>query len=369
MMFVVFILLLSLASTVHGFVGSPVTSFRMIKGIVSMKQIEGNWMKKMQKAVLPAMIATSLLLNLPEEADAARSGGRSGGSSFSRGGGGGGGGFRGGGGGRSSTRLGGSVGYGGPTIMPIMPMYSPFGYSPFGFSPFGFMPINFNVLILAGVAYVVYNALKNRVGGADFTGDGIESGSLGSGATVMKIQVALSADWAEQKNIMNTLARLAEKNAAMGGRNELATLLSDASLALLRKQADWNSVAYESELFGGGGKKAEPAFQQLAIKERAKFEEETSKIATIAPSAVGSSPTQVVVSIVVAVRGRSSAYMSGPMRTTTDVSRCLQGLATDALTDQGENVMAVEVLWTPSEPGNTISPRELIDDYPELIRL
>ena len=371
MIFAVAILALTLSS-VQGFGLSPLT-LRRQQGMMTMKQPEeGNFMQKMQKVlkskVLPAIVASSLLLNMPTEADAARSGGRSGGSSFSRGGGGG---FGGGGGGgmRSSTRLSGSVGYGGPTIMPIMPMYSPFGYSPFGFSPFGFMPINFNVLILAGVAYVVYNALKNRVGGSDFTGDGIESGSLGRGATVMKIQVALSADWAEQKNIMNTLARLAEKNAAMGGRNDLATLLSDASLALLRKQGDWNAVAYESELFGGGGRKAEPAFQQLAIKERAKFEEETSKIATIAPSAVGSSPTQVVVSIVVAVRGRSSGYMSGPMRSTADVSRCLQGLATDALTDQGENVMAVEVLWTPSEPGNTISPRELIEDYPELIRL
>ena len=253
--------------------------------------------------------------------------------------------------------------------MPIMPMYSPFGFSPFGFSPFGFMPINLNVLILGGIAYAVYTALQNRAGGSDFTGDGIESGSLGSGATVMKIQVALSADWAERNNIMNTLARLAEKNSAMGGRNDLAQLLSEASLALLRKQGDWNSVAYEGELFGGGGRKAEPAFQQLAVKERAKFEEETSSIASIAPSAVGSTPTQVVVSIVVALRGKGSGYMSSPVRTTADVSRCLQGLASDALTDGGENIMAVEVLWTPSEPGNSISPRELIEDYPELIRL
>ena len=180
MIFAVAILALTLSS-VQGFGLSPLT-LRRQQGMMTMKQPEeGNFMQKMQKVlkskVLPAIVASSLLLNMPTEADAARSGGRSGGSSFSRGGGGG---FGGGGGGgmRSSTRLSGSVGYGGPTIMPIMPMYSPFGYSPFGFSPFGFMPINFNVLILAGVAYVVYNALKNRVGGSDFTGDGIESGRM-----------------------------------------------------------------------------------------------------------------------------------------------------------------------------------------------
>jgi uncharacterized membrane protein len=48
---------------------------------------------------------------------------------------------------------------------------------------------------------------------------------------------------------------------------------------------------------------------------------------------------------------------------------CLQSLAADALTDDGENIMAVELLWTPSETGTVISQRELIEDYPELIKL
>ena len=322
----------------------------------------------LKSKVMPAVIGASLILNAPDVTNAASSGGRSGGSSF-RSSGGGGSSFR----SPSSTRMYGSSpsvrsNYA-PSPITIMPMYTPF-YSPFGFSPFGgFMPINFNVLLIAGIAYVVYTSLQNRAGGSDFTGDGTESGSLGSGATVLKIQVALNSDWSSSNNIMNTLSRLADKNGAMSGRNDLATLLNDASLALLRKQNDWNAAAYEGELFNGGGRRAEPAFQQLAVKERAKFEEETSSVATIAPSALGSTPTQVVVSIVVALRGKSSGYLSGPVRSEADVARCLQGLATDALVDEGENVMAVEVLWTPSESGNTISPRELITDYPELLKL
>ena len=168
---------------------------------------------------------------------------------------------------------------------------------------------------------------------------------------------------------MNTLSMLAEKNGALSGREDIAKLLSEASLALLRKQSDWNSAAYEGELFRGSGQSAEPAFQKLAIKERAKFEEETSSMATVRPSSIGSTPTQVVVSIVVALRGKSSGYMQQNLRSVSDVSACLQGLAADALTDGGDNIMAVEVLWTPSEVGNTISSRELIEDYPELIRL
>jgi uncharacterized membrane protein len=362
-MYRVIVFLLALASSASGLQLGARRGMQM-----NVKNGFDSFITTLKSKVMPAVVGASLLLNTPDVSNAVPSGGRSGGSSF-RSSGGGGSSFR----SPSSTRM-----YGSPSVrsyapspITVMPMYTPF-YSPFGFSPLGFggfMPINFNVLLIAGIAYVVYTSLKNRTGGSDFTGDGIESGSLGSGATVLKIQVALNSDWASSNNVMNTLSRLADKNSAMNGRNDLATLLNDASLALLRKQNDWNAAAYEGEYFNGGGRRAEPAFQQLAVKERAKFEEETSSVATIAPSAVGSTPTQVVVSIVVAMRGKSSGYLSGPVRSEADVARCLQGLATDALVDEGDNVMAVEVLWTPSEPGNTISPRELITDYPELLKL
>ena len=326
------------------------------------------FIEKMKKSLLPIALGASLLLLDPSNADAARSGGRSGGSSFRSGGGGGGGGsYR-----PSQTRLQSSSGYSQPriTVIPTMPMYSPYYgpsvYGPSFFTPF--VPINFNVLLLGGAAFAIYTVLSNRVGGSDFS-NSENTGALGSGATVMKIQIALESDWAEKNNIMGTLSNLAEKNGAMSGRNSIAKLLSEASLALLRKQGDWNSAAYEGELFRNAEKAAEPAFQKLAVKERAKFEEETSSLASIQPSSMGSTPTQVVVSIVVALRGTSSGYMKNNLRSISDVSTCLQGLAADALTDNGENIMAVEVLWTPSEVGNTISSRELIEDYPELIRL
>ena len=326
----------------------------------------------MQNKVLPVLLGAAVLLGplggKVEDANAARSGGRSGGSSFRaapsvR---------------SSSTALRssyGNSGYGGGrgmTIMPVMPMYSPFGFGGgFGFSPFGgFMPINLNVIILAGVAYAVYTALSNRAGGSDFSNDGT-SGSLGNGASVLKLQLSLSSDWNQPGNIMETLTRLAERNSAMTGRTDLSRLLSDSSLALLRRQSDWNSAAYEGEQFMFGPQKAEPYFQRLAVSERAKFEEENSSstVAVIKSSNSGTSkPTEVVVSLVVAIRGSSSAFQKN-VNSVSDVKKCLQGLAADALTDEGDNIMAVEVLWTPSEPGTVISEREIIEDYPELIRL
>ena len=322
--------------------------------------------KNMKAKFLPAVLGAGLCLMATgpvDPAHAARSGSRGGGSSFRmpR--------SSGGGGMRSSTAMRSSRGYGGGGVMP-MPMMSPYGYSSFGFSPFGFMPVNLNVLVLGFIAYTVFNALANRTGGSDFSNDGTV-GSLGGGATVLKLQISMTSDWSQKGNIMETLTRLAEKNNAMSGRSDLAKLLSESSMAILRRQNDWNSAAYEGELFSFGAQKAEPYFQRLTVQERAKFEEETTpdSVAMIKNSneIVASLPTEMVVSIVVAMRGESSAYAKN-VRSLADVSKCLQGLAADSLTDDGDNVMAVEILWTPSEPTTVISERELIEDYPELVK-
>ena len=79
----------------------------------------------------------------------------------------------------------------------------------------------------------------------------------------------------------------------------------------------------------------------------AKFEEETKgNMKLLEPSRTqrfdGSQPTQAVVSIVVAIRGQSQAVMSR-VRSNNDVVSVLEKLAADALTDEGDNVMALEV--------------------------
>lgn len=332
------------------------------------------WGKKGMAAILGALF----FLNNPEASQALQSGGRSGGSSFrssgstrsysmpSR--------SSGGGGYSSGYRSGPSI-----NIMP-MPMFSPFGYgSPFGFSPFGFMPINLNFVLIAGAMYLIYNALSNRIGGSDFSSDGYSGAA--EGASVVRLTVSLDADWGNDRNIMQQLSNLAAKYNAMTDRSDLSRLLSETSLALLRTRGDWTASSYSGEQFRESNfQKAESSFQQLAIKERAKFEEENSnpdyndaKLNLIKPSnrfdGLMSIPTQAVVSIVVALRGKSEAANIKTIRSSSDVIACLERLAADALTDEGENVMALEVLWSPSARGATLSERDLIMDYPDLMKL
>lgn len=354
--------------------------------------------------VIPALVCSALILSNPMDSNAVPSGGRSGGSSFRSTrsySGGSGGGYS----GRSNTRL--YSGYSSTTIVP-MPMLSPFSYG-FGFSPFGFMPINGNVLLLAGAAYVAYNLLQNRAGGSDFFGSG-ESGSLGSGATVVKVQIALDSSWDDPGNIMDILNGLATRNVRdrgiLTGRTELSSLLSETAITLLRRKDSWSAAAIDGERFSGGdgGSKAEPLFQRMVVQERSKFETESTAFSrnsamdssygndfvlrrTSMPSGGFSAAkrTPAVVSLLVAMRGQSSSL--DPARSSklnlnlgtgrdqrsitsaAEVVRCLQSLASEALTDEGQNVLGVEVLWTPSERGRTLTDRELLLDYPELIKL
>jgi len=350
-------------------------SLRMKNNVIEMKinnpfedAIKGFTAKS---KLLPAILGGAMLmLPLAPQPAVALQGGRSGGSSFRSSP------SRSYGGGRSSTRSYGSRGggYGGGMSVMPMPMYGGYGYggfgmSPFGFSPFGFMPISPSTLLLGAAAYVAFNVLTSRVGGADFGNSG-ESGSLGDGATLLKIQVMMDADW-QSGNIMDTMSSVASRSGMMSGRADLSKLLSESSIALLRRQSDWNSAAVSTEKYNRfSTEKIEADFQRMAIVERTKFDEEvrgnTAGYNSLQPDNVGKS-TACVVSLVVAIRGQSEAAMR--VRNSADLRTVLQILASEALTDDGDNIMGMELLWTPSEQGAVITDKEIISNYPEMIML
>jgi len=157
----------------------------------------------------------------------------------------------------------------------------------------------------------------------------------------------------------------------MKDREDFARLLSETALILLREQDDWHSVAYQGEYFGDQtSTRAESSFQRIAVKERTKFNSENSYTGLIRDSSSASSkPTLAVVSIVAAVRGRSSGLSAGNVRSVSSTRECLQGLAADAMVDGGDGVLGVEVLWTPDSPALTLGEKDVVEDYPELLKL
>merc|ERR1712146_672535 len=109
------------------------------------------------------------------------------------------------------------------------------------------------------------------------------------------------------------------------------------------------------------GSSGQSEYNRLAINERTKFQKE---ITSTSPDAmylgdkrVGGSndPTFAVVTLCLAIRGSA-----------TQIPK-IRGAA-DSLTDDGENVLATELLWTP-QGADVMTKQDMIQDYPELYDL
>ncbi|CAM9720452.1 unnamed protein product [Chrysoparadoxa australica] len=358
---------------------------RSATGLVMKSPLE-EWGGKIAAASALAIIA----LSSPGEALAARSGGRVGGGSF-----------------QSAPRMapraaprapvrsGGGGGYARqrsvvPVPVPVpsygygMSPFSPFG-SPFGYGggisiypSYGFNPLP---LFLLGGAVVVLSNLGSK-GSFDSIDDELAPSSLGSGVSVLKLQVALNCPDRSRNSILGQLAQLSD-NADTSTNAGLANVVSDISLALLKKSSDWVSAASEWEHFGRDMSQAESALNRQAIKERSKIERETSvkfkgeatgamarNAAGVSPSDIGR-PTQAVVTLIVAIRGDSLRNFDLDKSLTSErvLKSVLQQLASDALSDAASNVLGCELLWTPEEPWDALERNEVIADFPELIDL
>jgi len=139
------------------------------------------------------------------------------------------------------------------TPVPTVP-YSPFGGFGFGFpfSPFptygygfgiGINPVD--LIILGGLAYGAISLLNKGVSGSQWGLDEAEPSSLGTGVTVLKVQVALNvADRSSPDSILGQLDNIAS-GADVSSRAGLARLVSSTALALLRSSNDWVAAAAE----------------------------------------------------------------------------------------------------------------------------
>ena len=102
--------------------------------------------------------------------------------------------------------------------------------------------------------------------------------ALGKGMTVARLQVALEASDRAPSSILGVIANKAA-NCYPDSPRSLATLVSDVSVALLRKEADWVAAASESKVIAGLNQaaaedEAEAFYNRALTKELSKFEKE-----------------------------------------------------------------------------------------------
>lgn len=301
-------------------------------------------LKALQKPAVAAVLVGLLLMYDPNSALAA-SGGRIGGKSFS-----------------SSRSSSSSRGYTmrrtEPSFSYSVPYYAP---SPFGFGgggvyvgpAVGFGSSAFLVMMGFAAFVLVSGFLSDRSEGSVLTATDKTS--------VLKLQVGLLGLGRSLQKDLNRIAEVADTSTPEG----LSYVLTETTLALLR-HPDYCISAYSSVDVKRSMEEGENRFNQLSIEERGKFDEETlvnvnniRRKSSTSQRANGFSNEYIVVTILVATEG---AYKLPTINGSGDLKEALQKIASIP----SRRTLAVEILWTPQNENDTLSERELLEDYPLL---
>ncbi|BAY30918.1 hypothetical protein NIES2107_27660 [Nostoc carneum NIES-2107] len=322
--------------------------------------------KKLQLAIKPLLktvfvlsLVLTLALGHADGALAARSGGRIGGGSF---------------------RVPSSRTYTPRTYAPPGGggYYAPYPGGGFGFPfllPFwgiggGFGGL-FSILIFIAIANFILQAFRRASSGDTSTDD--VGYSSNPAVSVTRLQVGLLAQARGLQGELDRIAETADTNSPQGR----AEVLQETSLALLRHPEYWVYV-------GGGTQQAklnsaEAQFNRLSLAERSKFSEETlSNVnnqlrAALAKEAlpgtenpenptdlITSGPGEyIIVTLLVATLGKSAIPAINSADDLRQALRQIGGIPS-------EQLLAIEVLWTPQAAGDTLTSDDLLAEYPDL---
>ncbi|XP_027930295.1 uncharacterized protein LOC114186558 [Vigna unguiculata] len=304
-----------------------------------------NTLKALKKPAIAALLVGLLLMYDPNSAFAA-SGGRMGGRSFS-----------------SSSSSSSSRSYSVPRTSESRSFYSTPYHAP---SPFGGVYVGPAVGVGVGAgssAFFILAGFMAFVLVSGFLSDRSEDSVLTAAGktTVLKIQVGLLGMGRTLQRDLNRIAEVADTSTPEG----LHFVLTETTLALLR-HPDYCISAYSSVDIKRGIEDGEKRFNQLSIEERGKFDEETlvnvnniKRQSTRSQRANGFSNEYIVITILAAAEGE---HKLPTVNGSGNLKEALQKLASIP----SNKLLAVEVLWTPQNENDTLSERELLEDYPLL---
>ncbi|KAI3927736.1 hypothetical protein MKW98_023337 [Papaver atlanticum] len=179
--------------------------------------------------------------------------------------------------------------------------------------------------------------------------------------TVIKLQVGLLGMARSLQKDLDKIAEVADTSTTSG----LSYILQESTLAMLR-HPDYCISGYSSVDVKRGLEDGEKHFNQLSIEERGKFDEETlvnvnniKRQSTTSKRASGFSNEYIVITILVAAEG---VHKLPAVNGSANLKEALQKLGSIPTS----KIMAVEVLWTPQNENDTLTERELLEDYPLL---
>ncbi len=298
------------------------------------------WKSRWFRPIITLILVLSLCL-IPVSDAWARSGGRVGGGSFRRP--------------TTSAPRSLSRGRGGqPTIFPGggfgFPLFFPFFWGGGG----GVITL----FLLLGVGSFVFRAIRSA------TAEASEAAAANPNVQLQEIKIGLLASARNLQKEINGLALEADTETAEG----LRQLLQNVTLTLVRNDEYW--VYGQANRWQTRLAEAEQHFNQQSLAERSKFSRETlSNVEGQQSSATSSSNSMDGVGEYIAVTLLVASY--APSGTLPDVDsaatlrRSLMQLGSIA----SDQLVAVEVLWTPQVEGDVLSAEALLTEYPQLQRL
>ncbi len=223
----------------------------------------------------------------------------------------------------------------------------------------------FSILIFLSIASFIVRSFRGR-------GETDEYGYTTPNISIAKVQVGLLSS---ARGLQADLQRLGE-TANTGSTEGLTQVLQETTLSLLRHPEYW--VYGGTEMSQAGLNAAEAQFNRLALSERSKFGEETlsnvnnqlrqaSAQAAIAGAEAGGVLTQseqqpgeyIVVTLLVAAQG---SLKLPTINTSDDLRQAISQVGAVS----SDQLLALEVLWTPQMEGDTLSSDDMLTEYPSL---
>ncbi|NCJ07381.1 DUF1517 domain-containing protein [Synechococcales cyanobacterium C] len=302
-------------------------------------------LKPLARPILALALVGALVLSQANAALAARSGGRIGGGSFRR---------------PAPTRTfqrpptGGGYGYPGGGFG--FPFLIPF----FGFG--GGLGGILSIFVVITVANILVSAFR-RIKEGD---EGLSDGSLANPpVSINKLQVGLLAEARDLQKDLDQIALKANTSSPDG----LQRVLQETTLTLLRHPEYCAYAGVEAEQSRLAA--AEARFNHLALSERSKFQAETlsnvkqqvqnaSTLATVDENPLAKAPGEyIVVTLLTASQGKLNLPQVNSAETLRQALNQLGAISSDQL-------LALEVYWTPQAEGDVFTSDDLLTDYPQL---
>jgi uncharacterized membrane protein len=229
----------------------------------------------------------------------------------------------------------------------------------------------FTILVFVAIAnFLVRSFRSSQMGGT--TTDGYGYNSISPNVSVSKLQVGLLSEARSLQSDLDRIAKTADTSTSAG----LTLLLQETTLSLLRHPEYWQYAGSDTKQASLDS--AEDLFNRFSLAERSKFTEETlsnvnnqlrqATAKDALPSADGAIVQTdldrdpgafIVVTILVATQGKLQLPV---VRSSQDLRQALAQLGSVS----SDNLMAVEILWTPQATGDTLSSDDMLLGYADL---